>query len=167
MTTGPDAANIVLTSPANNNSTFNDASFTITGLDENDGELEITNLNSEAGKITFFNDAPPGGPNQILLEIEFDFAVLSSTDFSATEQPFFFETASNIIFSGLLVDDFQPVGNEEFSFALNGMLVDGVVEFSGAFTAEAATVIPVPAALPLMFSGLIGGWLVARRKTVA
>ena len=161
LITGPGAANIAL-SDVINSIEFLDASFTLT--DTLGGVLDISGLDAEAGVITFINDSAPLSADPILT-IEFSTAALSSTDFSATETPFFFvDTAAIISIGGSIVDGLI-VTDEEFSFALNATPTEDGVSFTGAFTAAGSTaVVPVPAALPLLLSGLMGGWLVGRRK---
>ncbi len=130
--------------------------------------VDLTTGITEAGVITF--TTRPNNGSEVLLRIEFDQANFSTTSFTGTENPeFIFELASDITFSGSIIDAINGnLDNETFSFGLIRVNNGDSIEFRADFTSGAEySPVPVPAALPLMFSGLLGGLLFGRKKAAA
>ena len=194
ITLGPSAGNGDLTAIVGGTS-FADTSFTLT--DAGGGDLNFTTPGTsifgatafgvEAGILTI--DSPANAAGIPLLQATFDSALfLSPFSVSASDVAF-----NNVAFSGEALNILGGEGatseNESFSFSLaNFQFVlsedeESIQSFSAqlifaptaatataSFTSSAditASPVPVPAALPLMFSGLLGGLLFGRRKAAA
>ncbi len=141
---------------------YNDAFFTMTALTYTGG---LTGGTTGGGTIMFFADNADTMVDAPVLQIDFTSAYVNPNGLGGNNIFAFF--ANGVEFSGAIVGTEAGVAanldDESFSFSFtHQVLVSGGYTATAAFTSSATPVVPEPATMGLLISGVLA--LVRRRK---